>query len=108
MARYFRPSSGPLEKAEQSKILRWIEEQGFYVFKTINTSKAGVPDIICCAFGRFIALEVKRIGLEKNLTMLQSRNVESIRESGGLAEVVSTLEDVKCLFRHIQAQQERT
>lgn len=106
MARYFRVSKRPLEKTEQGKILRWLEEQGVYVFKTINANKAGVPDILCCVNGKFVALEVKRIGLEHNLTEAQKLNIENIKTAGGIAEVVSTLDDVKRLINNIYSQQE--
>lgn len=102
MARYFRSTKRPLERVEQGKILRWLEERGVYVFKTINTNKAGIPDILCCFNGKFIALEVKRVGLEHKLTEMQKLNIKKIRGAGGIAEVVSTLEDVKCLFNNIQ------
>lgn len=47
---------------------------------------AGVPDVIACINGRFIALELK---VEQGrASPLQSRNIEKINEAGGYARVV--------------------
>ncbi len=54
---------------------------------------AGVPDIICCYKGRFIALEVK--APDGKPTALQEATINRIREAGGVAEVVRSVEEVK-------------
>ena len=54
-------------------------------------SRAGVPDLLICYRGRFIALEVKVPG--KKPTPLQTRELATIRVAGGTAEVVTTVEE---------------
>ena len=49
--------------------------------------RAGVPDIIGCVLGRFIAIECKA-GKNKT-TALQDRELESIQKAGGFAFVVN-------------------
>lgn len=49
-------------------------------------SKAGIPDIICCIDGRFIAVEVK--SEDGKPSLLQERNVELITECGGIAYIL--------------------
>ncbi len=54
--------------------------------------KRGLPDIIGCYRGKFIALEVKVPGREANLTDSQKAVMLEIREAGGLAEMVTSSE----------------
>jgi len=49
--------------------------------------RAGIPDIICCFQGKFIAIECKA-GKGKT-TALQDRELDAIRASGGMAMVVN-------------------
>ena len=86
-----------LERTIQRKIIKWLEDQGHYVVKTINSNKKGVPDLLVCLDGgRFCAIEVKRPGNKP--TELQKYNLEEIKELGGLSLVAYSLEDVKELF----------
>ena len=48
--------------------------------------KAGIPDLLCCIHGKFVALELKT---EKGAaTVLQKFNILKIQESGGYARVL--------------------
>jgi len=49
--------------------------------------RTGVPDIICCVNGKFLAIECKA-GKGKT-TPLQDRELEHIRMAGGVALVVN-------------------
>ena len=57
---------------------------------------AGVPDIICCYKGIFIALEVK--APDGKLTVLQEATIRRIKDAYGIAEVVRSVEDVKTII----------
>lgn len=59
----------------------------------IAANRAGVPDIICCISGQFIAFEVKRPG--NKLSALQERDFNNIWESGGQAFVVTSVSTVE-------------
>ena len=48
--------------------------------------KAGIPDIICCINGLFVAVEIK--ATRGRPTMLQTINCNRIRDSGGQACVL--------------------
>ena len=53
--------------------------------------RGGVPDLIICADGRFVALEVKNeAGRVSKLQELEARH---IRKSGGVIEVVRSLDE---------------
>ena len=52
--------------------------------------RKGIPDLILCVAGRFIALEVKRPGGEA--TMPQRAQIAAIGQAGGRAAVIDSLE----------------
>ena len=64
----------------------WKEHGGQY-------GTAGIPDIIVCYKGRFIALEAK-VG-KNQPTRLQAATIEQIKRAGGIAAVVRSVEDVR-------------
>ena len=82
-----------LEQQIQTKILKYLKEIGAYSVKTIQTSKSGTPDILCCLNGKFIAIEVKRKG--GIVSALQSYTIEQIQKAGGIAFVAYSVEEVK-------------
>jgi hypothetical protein len=59
----------------------------------------GVPDIICCHRGHFMALEVKLPG--NNPTPIQIHQQTKIRQNGGTSEVVTSVDDVIEILRRI-------
>ena len=68
---------------------------GLFFWKTHGAQfgKAGIPDIIICYHGKFIALEVKASG--RMPTALQSNTIGKIRKAGGIAYVVYSLREVQ-------------
>lgn len=64
----------------------WKEHGGIY-------GTSGIPDIIVCIDGRFIALEVKT--QKGKTTPLQNVAIRKIRISGGFAFVVRSVEEAK-------------
>lgn len=68
------------------EVFCWKEHGGQY-------GTAGVPDIICCCEGKFVALEVKVPGNKP--TELQKRTLEAIEAAGGVAAVVHSVDEVK-------------
>lgn len=54
---------------------------------------AGIPDIIACFDGRFYAFEVKQPG--GRLTRLQEVTLEKLRAAGGVAVMVTSVDEVK-------------
>lgn len=76
------------EKNFENRIKRHIREIGgwFVKFYGCAYSKAGIPDLIVCVNGRFVAIEVKAD--YGSPSELQLYNVKKIREAGGLAWVL--------------------
>ena len=67
----------------------WKQHGGMY-------GVAGLPDIICCINGRFIAFEVKTA--DGRLTKLQETMITKIRAAKGGAFKVTSVEDVKLIL----------
>lgn len=81
------------ESEIQKKIIQYLNTIGAYTIKTISTNRNGCPDVICCLNGKFIALEVKA---DKGIvSKLQEHNIKQIKNSGGIAEVVRSVDDVE-------------
>lgn len=77
------------------KIMTEIRAQGYFCFKVHGSEHmmAGLPDIIVCADGHFIGLETKRPGEEHNTSARQDYVHGLIRDAGGTAQVISSVED---------------
>lgn len=81
------------EQKLQSKILKWLDKQGFYTIKVIVCNKKGVTDIIACSpQGRFVGIEVK-FGSNKP-SKLQEYHVAEIKKRNGFAMVCWSLESL--------------
>lgn len=81
------------EQKLQSKILKWLKDNGFYVFKVVSANRAGIPDIVgCTPQGKFFAIEVK-FGANK-ASPLQVYNIDEINRRGGIAFLAYDLNTV--------------
>lgn len=58
----------------------------------------GIPDFICCWKGRFIAIETKAPGKLSQVTANQQRVIDAIREHGGLALVVDSVDSLQVVL----------
>jgi Holliday junction resolvase len=89
------------EKTLQRQILEYLKTVcGCWCIKTVVTNERGVPDILVCYHGRFLALEVK--SMEGRPSILQLAQMRRINSAGGVAYVVKSLEDVKHIVKGIQ------
>ena len=71
----------------------WKEHGGMY-------GTAGLPDIICCYRGRFLAFEVKVPG--NKLTKLQEIMITKIEAAKGKAYKVTSVEGVKVILDSLE------
>jgi Holliday junction resolvase len=71
----------------KAKVVKILRDEGVYYFfpATHGYGRSGVPDIICCVAGKFLAIECKAGGNKP--TALQVREIETIRQAGGVAVV---------------------
>jgi len=77
------------ESKVKAKIKKILAEYNVYYAMPIGTmfGNSGVPDFLCCVRGRFLAIEAK--AGKSTTTTLQVKNLEDIRQAGGLALVVN-------------------
>ncbi len=77
------------ETAVKQQVRRMLDDvSAYYFFPPANGyGRAGIPDVVGCILGRFIAIECKA-GKNKT-TALQERELARIEESGGFAFVAN-------------------
>lgn len=73
----------------KDKVVKILKQYGVYYFFPVTGGfgMSGIPDIICCHNGRFIAIECKA-GKNKT-TALQDAHLARIRAAGGVAVVIN-------------------
>lgn len=71
----------------------WKEHGGMY-------GTAGIPDIIACVNGRFVAFEVKQP--TGKLTKLQEITIQRIRKANGRAYKVTSVEEVIKILERLE------
>ena len=83
------------EKQIENIIKKYLASKGVWYIKhhANKFTKVGVPDILACWQGKFVAIEVKTpIGV---LSELQKYNLKAISDAGGISIVARCLEDVE-------------
>ena len=77
------------EKKVKARVKKQLDEMGIYHFSPFQAGmgRAGIPDIIACYRGLFLAIECKA-GKGKT-TALQERELNAIRTAKGLAFVIN-------------------
>jgi Holliday junction resolvase len=77
------------EAKVKARVKKTLDEMGIYHFSPFQAGmgRAGIPDIICCYNGLFVAIECKA-GKGKT-TALQEREINAIRTAKGLAFVIN-------------------
>ena len=91
------PDTKRSEKWVKAQVVKMLKDVGAYYFYPVANGymSSGVPDIISCYKGKFIAIECKA-GSNKP-TALQVKNIDAIKDNGGIALVINenNLEDLK-------------
>jgi len=89
------------EQRIQKQILDYLNMNGCFCFKTIACNRSGIPDIIALYEGKFIAIEVKTD--KGKISKLQEYNLDIIKDKGGYATVVYSVQEAKEFFKIILA-----
>lgn len=76
------------ESTYTAKIKRYLKDNGCYVVKFFGCAytQAGVPDLLACINGRFVAIEVKSDMGQPS--QLQLANIHHIQQAGGIGMVL--------------------
>lgn len=82
---------------------KFLRERGAWFFMPVSNGmgQVGIPDIIICYRGLFVAIETKAPGKQNQTTPNQDRVIAAIREANGFAWVVDNPDDLKPLFDSI-------
>lgn len=88
------------------KIAKSLRLRGCFVFKIHGgpTMMAGLPDLIVCAQGKFVALEVKMPDKRENVSLVQRVVHARIKAAGGVVEVVTSETEAWRVVRRVLAQ----
>lgn len=73
----------------KARVKATLDEYGVYHFSpaTGGYGRSGVPDIVCCYKGYFLAFECK--AGKNTTTALQDREIRRIQNAGGLVWVIN-------------------
>lgn len=90
----------------KKKVIELLTSSGAYYCMPVTGGygRSGVPDIIACILGKFVAIECKA---GKNLpTALQLKAINDIRLAGGRAMVIyeDNLEDLEFVIKFIKGE----
>lgn len=90
------------EQEVQDPIIQFlINKDAWFIKHKAGSNKVGVPDILCCYGGYFIAIEVKRKSGGK-VSARQKFNLNHISENGGIGISANSLDIVKDVFDIIE------
>jgi hypothetical protein len=91
-------TTSKLEGDLQKECLRWVKSlPEVWVLKVVGsaTQASGVPDILMCVNGHFVAVELKRPDGKGRVSDIQKAQIERIQRAGGVAVVVDSFEKFK-------------
>lgn len=76
------------EKQFENRLKTFLEDEGCWFVKFFANAytKSGIPDILCCCNGYFVAVEVK--AQNGRPSALQKRNIKKINELNGIGVVL--------------------
>jgi len=88
----------------QSKVIKWLNntyKDDIVVYNIHGNSfqKKGIPDLLICYKGRFIALELKQEN--GRLSEIQKYRIQKLINAGAVVEVPRTLKDVQEVFKQL-------
>ena len=81
-------------------IKKFLRQRGAWFFMPVSNGmgQVGIPDIICCYKGIFVAIEAKAPGKRGNVTENQKRVLLEILNAQGYAWVIDDINDLPMLF----------
>lgn len=91
-----------LEKKVENKIKKWLKDRDYWYFKVHGSiyQPSGIPDILACVNGKFVAIEVKRSD-RGVVSPLQKAQIQKIKENGGIAGVACSMEEFLEIIKEV-------
>jgi Holliday junction resolvase len=94
------------EAAVKDSVQKLLKELEVYYFTPVTGGygRSGVPDLVCCVDGMFLAIECK--AGDNKPTPLQFREMDLIRAAQGVAMVVreTNVEEVRLVIRQMRKE----
>jgi len=96
------------ESQIQAAILNYLRSLGWWCWavKAAVCNERGVPDVLCCCRGRFVAFEIKT--QKGRLSGPQKIQIQRIHRAGGRAVTVRSVEDVRAILETLDLKQDDT
>ena len=87
----------------KNAIKKVLKEQGIWYYMPVQNGMGvvGIPDFICCAVGKFIAIEAKAPGKADMLTANQKRVRDQLLDAAGWHLVVDDVDYLKAMLEII-------
>lgn len=81
-------------------VKRRLKELGVWWYCPVQNGMGvvGIPDFICCADGRFVAIETKAPGKRSNTSANQDARIREIRGANGIAVVIDDVSQLDNVF----------
>ncbi len=97
-------TSKQLEGDLQRQIIRWLKSHHIWYLKVIGSGvqMGGVPDILVCYKGRFVAMELKRPDGKGVLADRQEAHLNRIKKNGGIGVVIDSYDEFLALMRSVR------
>jgi hypothetical protein len=96
------------EKNFENRIKKFLNDEGCWNVKFFANAytKSGIPDILCCCNGYFVAVEVK--APKGKPSELQKMNIRKINEENGFAVILypDQFDYFKELIHHLNGKNE--
>ena len=86
-----------------SQIKNLLKSKGCYCEKIFGGGfqASGIPDILACYKGVFLAIEVKSPTKKGRASDIQKLKIKAIRKAGGFALITDNIEDVENILDYI-------
>lgn len=91
-----------LELKFQEDVFKWLYSHRVWFFRTQMGNKSGIPDIVCCMFGRFVGLELKRTDGKGRATKQQEKICKDIIDNKGIGAIISSIEELEGLYKEVR------
>lgn len=92
----------PSEKSLRDRIVKYLTSVGAWNVVTTGVGRNGVPDLLVCYRGYFVALEVKK-PIGGVVSKLQRIEIRRIQRAKGIAEVVTSVDEVRAIVARVDA-----
>lgn len=87
----------------KNQVIKYLKTlEGCWYYKSSDRFTSGIPDLLICFRGHFVALELK--APKGKVSKLQSHTLAAIGDAKGSTSVCKTLLEVKTLFEELSLE----